>query len=196
MTPALRMPGATMLRRFANVGDGFLLLSGRTESKVTAEPGAYLLVIELGAPLDLTLPRFRGRRLPSGCYLYCGSAYGPGGIAARVGRHERADKACRWHVDRLTAAGHVVASLAFPWGNECELVAHLRRLGASVPIRGFGSSDCRRCPAHLLAADESFSSGSGRELLDHIVVKAGISDAAQWPISKSFRPLRSAPRSR
>ena len=42
--------------------------------------------------------------------------------------------------------------LAFPGGHECGLIERGRALpGASVPIPGFGSSDCRSCAAHLLA---------------------------------------------
>ena len=95
------------------------------------------------------------RVLPAGCYAYCGSAYGPGGLQARIGRHLRADKALRWHVDRLTAAGRIVDFRAVPGGRECDLLDRLLEApGASVPVPGFGSSDCRRCPAHLVALPE------------------------------------------
>ena len=36
-------------------------------------------------------------------------------------------------------------------GEECNLVERLAGAGASAPIPGFGGSDCRTCPAHLLA---------------------------------------------
>ena len=45
------------------------------------------------------------------------------------------------------------AFAALPGAHECDLVEALRALAeVSVPVPGFGSSDCRRCPAHLLAA--------------------------------------------
>ncbi|MCC2096485.1 MAG: GIY-YIG nuclease family protein [Hyphomicrobiales bacterium] len=113
-----------------------------------AQGGAYVLLIDLAAPLAVEL---RGDRsvLAAGRYLYCGSAYGPGGIRARVGRHMRRDKTIRWHVDRLTVAGCVVGVWVFPGGKECTLVRALADCPAPIP--GFGSSDCRVCESHLLA---------------------------------------------
>jgi histidyl-tRNA synthetase len=111
----------------------------RVPETLPAVPGAYVVLIRLDAPLA---------GLEAGRYLYCGSARGPGGLRARLGRHMRRGKAVRWHVDRLTEGGVVVGAWIFPGGDECALVAALA--GLPVPIRGFGSSDCRRCPAHLL----------------------------------------------
>lgn len=122
------------------------------DSAVPAEPGAYLLLIELAAPLALDIPSLGPATLPAGRYAYGGSAYGPGGLKARIGRHLRRDKVQRWHIDRLTAAGRAIGVRAVPGGRECDLVRGLLDLpGASVPVPGFGSSDCRSCPAHLVA---------------------------------------------
>ena len=38
------------------------------------EPGAYLLVVELGQRLPLDGTALAPARLPPGCYAYCGSA--------------------------------------------------------------------------------------------------------------------------
>jgi len=112
--------------------------------------GAYAIVIETRRPADMTL-RGVNLRLSPGRYLYCGSARGPGGIRARVGRHLRKSKAQRWHVDRLTGIGRVCGVIVAPDGSECALFARFSGLkGAEVPAPGFGSSDCRRCAAHLL----------------------------------------------
>jgi Uri superfamily endonuclease len=126
-----------------------------SESPRTA--GAYLLLIDLESALRLRVPP-PPRMLSPGRYVYCGSARGPGGIAARVRRHLRRDKAVRWHVDRLTAAGRVVAVVAAPGEPECALCRRLLAVpGAEVPVPGFGSSDCRRCPAHLVAVPTHFA---------------------------------------
>ncbi|MEE8536170.1 MAG: GIY-YIG nuclease family protein [Kiloniellales bacterium] len=126
-----------------------------TRGGLTRERGAYLLVIDLDRPLRLDVASLGGAVLAPGRYLYCGSAHGPGGLRARVGRHLRAGKAPRWHVDRLSEAGRVVAVGVLPGGTECGLRARLGRLpGVRVPVAGFGSTDCRRCPAHLLLAPE------------------------------------------
>lgn len=114
-----------------------------------AVAGAYLLLLQL----DVEMPSDARRKqaaLPAGRYLYLGSARGPGGLRARIRRHLRADKRPHWHVDRLTAAARVAAVLAWPEGGECSWCAAIRARGAEVTLPGFGSSDCRRCPAHLL----------------------------------------------
>ncbi|MFQ5776179.1 MAG: DUF123 domain-containing protein [Kiloniellaceae bacterium] len=119
--------------------------------------GAYILLVALDGPLALDAATLAAAVLGPGRYAYCGSAYGPGGLAARLGRHLHRDKAVRWHIDRLTTAGRVVAVLALPGGRECDLFARVLACpGASVPVPGFGSSDCRRCPAHLAAVPEDF----------------------------------------
>ena len=126
--------------------------------ELTTEPGAYLLVIDLHARLSLDIPKGAGVTLPPGRYGYCGSAHGPGGVRARVARHLRQAKTIRWHIDHLTAAGRIVAVHAEPGGDECALMDRLRALpGVSIPIPGFGSSDCRRCPAHLAGLPPDFS---------------------------------------
>ena len=57
------------------------MMSSPAASKVA---GAYVLVIELTAGLILRNKRFAGTILPKRICLNCGSANGPGGIAARV----------------------------------------------------------------------------------------------------------------
>ncbi len=127
------------------------------DEPVPSETGAYVLLIELGAPLALDIAGLPRVRLAPGRYAYCGSACGPGGLKARIGRHLRRDKPMRWHVDHLTAAGRVVDVRAVPGGRECDLLARVLDMpGASVPVPGFGSSDCRACPAHLVALPAGF----------------------------------------
>jgi histidyl-tRNA synthetase len=112
-------------------------------------PGAYVLIIELAEPIEVTLRGKPKTILQGGRYLYCGSAKGSGGIRARLSRHMRPDKMIHWHVDLLTDAGRVTGAWIFPGRDECELVGGLSHLPA--PIRGFGSTDCPRCWSHLLS---------------------------------------------
>ncbi|MGO1118468.1 GIY-YIG nuclease family protein [Rhodovibrionaceae bacterium A322] len=121
------------------------------------EGGAYALVIDLDRPLAVPAGRKEIQSLKPGRYLYAGSAYGPGGIQARVARHARRDKSLRWHVDHLTVAAGVSWAVALPGGKECDIVACLIKDNrVSQPIPGFGSSDCRSCKTHLLALPEGF----------------------------------------
>jgi Uri superfamily endonuclease len=90
-------------------------------------------------------------RFEPGYYAYSGSAYGPGGIAARLAHHFQRNKKPPWHVDRLTVAACFVQAIALEAGSEYEIVARLAGSAAFAPFHtGFGSSGCRRCETHLL----------------------------------------------
>ncbi|WP_368484239.1 GIY-YIG nuclease family protein [Thalassospira lucentensis] len=135
-------------------------INDQTLRQLPKVAGAYVLVIELSADLILRNIRFAGTVLAKGTYLYCGSANGPGGIAARVKRHCKHDKKPHWHVDELTSsgAGRVVSVLVVPCGDECGLrhrIEGAAHCAVTIPVPGFGSSDCLNCASHLLriAAD-------------------------------------------
>ena len=119
--------------------------------------GAYALLLHCHGPLTVRYGRKDGVTLPRGTYVYCGSAYGPGGIRARVARHLRAEKTVRWHVDQITTRAGVRDVLAVPGGRECDLVARFAaQAGSHFPLPGFGSSDCRNCVSHLIAVADDF----------------------------------------
>jgi Uri superfamily endonuclease len=125
-------------------------------TRLPRESGAYLLLAHLPSDTALEIPRFAGCALPAGWYLYAGSACGPGGIAARTGRHLRSGKSVRWHIDHLTNAANRLVAAEVPKLSECEIVAGLTRApGIASPITGFGSSDCRICETHLLSFSAS-----------------------------------------
>ncbi|WP_084798436.1 GIY-YIG nuclease family protein [Pleomorphomonas koreensis] len=112
-------------------------------------PGAYLLLLHLADPVRFAR---HGRAASlAGWFVYAGSARGGGGVRARLGRHFRRSKPVHWHVDELTVAADRMAALVLPHGSECDIVDRLLRSGRFEPaFPRFGSSDCRRCPAHLL----------------------------------------------
>ncbi len=114
--------------------------------------GAYVLEMLVEEAVELRVGRLGLLRFETGTYRYCGSARGPGGMAARVGRHLRPEgRRDRWHIDFLTRVIPVRRVLLVPGGDEHELVAAHLAMGEWRPaFGGFGSSDCRRCPAHLL----------------------------------------------
>ena len=115
-------------------------------SDAPSSPGAYALWLQLGAPLDVRTGKISAT-LPAGDYLYCGSAKGPGGLRARLARHMRKNKRAHWHVDQLTFVAKALGAFVEEGGDECALNAALD--GMPIPMPGFGSSDCRRCAAHL-----------------------------------------------
>ena len=115
-------------------------------------PGAYGLLIRLPCSVETAIGALGRVRLAGGNYLYLGSAYGPGGLPARLRRHVRSEKRHHWHVDRVTSQGTVERIFVLPDGRECDLVrSALAVPKIRAPIIGFGSTDCRLCPAHLLA---------------------------------------------
>lgn len=117
--------------------------------------GTYVLALCLGRRESITVGRLGEIEFPAGWYLYTGSALGPGGLRARLARHQRhkaTGKRLHWHIDYLRERSS--------WGGawicaserrlECTWAGLLRRLpGAEIVAWGFGASDCR-CAAHLV----------------------------------------------
>ena len=116
------------------------------------QPGTYVLILELCRHSMIAVGKLGTFDFPAGWYTYAGSARGPGGLAARVSRHERAAKTLHWHIDYLRAQADLIA-IWYATGlreRECTWAQALSQLpGASLPVSRFGASDCR-CPAHLI----------------------------------------------
>ena len=117
--------------------------------------GSYVLLLESCRFDTLTIGALGTLSLEPGCYLYVGSAFGPGGIAARVGRHARTGKPARWHIDTLREHTRLV-SVWYQCGEVhreaqwAEVLAGMR--GLKVPLPGFGASDGKPGASHLFFA--------------------------------------------
>jgi Uri superfamily endonuclease len=113
--------------------------------------GAYCLIIEIPKEKMISIGSLGPHRYLRGVYAYVGSALS--GIEQRVGRHKSQKKRLRWHIDYLLANADILATVAIPGDRkevECGIIQALQRCeGASIPVAGFGSSDCR-CDSHLL----------------------------------------------
>ncbi len=117
--------------------------------------GAYCLLITLTRPAIIVPGRLGKVRLEAGRYCYVGSARR--GLRQRVARHLRTAQhkpgSGHWHIDALLS--HRYARIAdaelLPGSNECAVSRTLAETtGVSVPVRGFGATDCRAgCAAHL-----------------------------------------------
>lgn len=128
-----------------------------TAEDLPVQTGAYAFAVDLQKPLPARYSGHSNIEFEKGRYVYCGSAYGPGGLRARLGRHMRQNKVAKWHIDQLTIAAGVAEILAVPAGDECDILAELLRVPEiEVPAPGFGSSDCRSCPSHLVKTPEGF----------------------------------------
>ena len=120
---------------------------------VDANAGVYVLVLEIPATLIITVGALGTQYFEAGGYLYAGSARK--NLRQRVARHLAATKRLHWHVDYLTMCpGVIVVGAVLVPGtslSECDLAKKIGMdLDRTVPVPGFGMSDCRnRCPAHL-----------------------------------------------
>ncbi|MCP3952032.1 MAG: GIY-YIG nuclease family protein, partial [Desulfobacterales bacterium] len=65
------------------------------------EAGTYALVMRLARPRTIPVGRLGPVIFKPGHYVYTGSALGPGGLAARIGRHLKPSKKFHWHIDYL-----------------------------------------------------------------------------------------------
>lgn len=120
--------------------------------------GTYVLLLEACRWTRLTIGKFGQLPLQPGCYLYVGSAHGPGGIRARVGRHLKSGKSLRWHIDYLREWSRPIVIWYTCDSRPLEPIwvdALSEVNGITVPMTGFGASDhsgrthlyfCRRCP--------------------------------------------------
>ena len=124
----------------------------KTMSPLPAEPGTYALLLRSDTDRTVDVGRLGSLEVRPGWYVYVGSALGPGGLAARVGRHLRREKTCRWHIDYLRAVTEPEA-VWYVMGTsrvECRGAKVLERMKkATVLLEGFGASDCR-CRSHLV----------------------------------------------
>lgn len=123
----------------------------RRDPQPDARPGTYALLLRISSAEVALIGRRDRLPLVPGWAVYAGSAFGPGGVAARLAHHRRPAVRPHWHVDYLRR----YASLEAVWYShdpnrrECLWAAVLaRELGGRMPPFRFGASDCR-CPAHL-----------------------------------------------
>ena len=116
--------------------------------------GIYTLVIRAAHDLEI---RTKGRLfiLTRGHYLYVGSAMGPHrrSLEMRIARHLKRHKKNFWHIDYLLKSKNVTIQKVIYAETrkklECDVASNLKKLlKNTVPIKGFGSSDCK-CGAHL-----------------------------------------------
>lgn len=115
-----------------------------------AAPGTYLLLLECEKNTRLSIGKLGEMSVEPGYYIYVGSAYGPGGIRARVRHHRKIATNPHWHIDYLRATTELVDAWCV-YGSRCEhewAQSLLQNPAAILPFTGFGSSDCD-CATHL-----------------------------------------------
>jgi len=112
--------------------------------------GSYILLISLVIDKRIQIGKLGEFDFAKGYYLYSGSALG--GLRARIKRHLAPEKKLHWHIDFLLTNAKV-EEIWVTYSNErleCELARVCMAMPeATVPVKGFGSSDCR-CFSHLV----------------------------------------------
>ena len=121
------------------------------EKRSHRDKGTYALVLALDSPREMQVGSLGMIRFDSPYYLYIGSAFGPGGLQARIKHHLAQPRRPHWHLDYLRQEADVVDVwyAADPARLECIWAAMANRELSPVPH--FGSSDCR-CQSHLFAS--------------------------------------------
>jgi Uri superfamily endonuclease len=124
------------------------------------QPGTYALILNVYESHFLGVGSLGMFEFNPGIYVYLGSARGPGGIRARLGRHLKGGDRLHWHIDYLKSVS-VILGYGFVISRrdnngctptECDWSQVLASLSnASIPVSKFGASDCNfGCPAHLI----------------------------------------------
>jgi len=76
-------------------------VKGKIKPVLKPEPGTYALIYQSISKAQIQVGRLGQIELLPGYYIYIGSAFGPGGVRARVNRHFRMDNRVYWHIDYL-----------------------------------------------------------------------------------------------
>jgi Uri superfamily endonuclease len=120
-------------------------------SNVSNHAGTYVLILQMKKNQTIKIGKLGTYKFNKGYYGYVGSAFGPGGLIARIRHHLRKSRNPHWHVDYLRRRSSPVQIW---WSTtrtrrEHDWAAVMGKLfEASHVIKGFGASDCN-CFSHL-----------------------------------------------
>ena len=111
------------------------------------EKGTYVLIASVSQMKRIEIGRLGAFDLVPGFYAYVGSAFGAGGLRARVSHHLESTAAPHWHIDYLLQVAQPAEvwyttaerKLEHHWADLLEKASHFR-----MPIPRFGSSDYHR----------------------------------------------------
>lgn len=128
-------------------------------TEIPKQSGTYAIWLENSRIQKIAIGRLGEMQTQAGFFIYIGSAFGPGGLAARLGRHLNDNKKLRWHIDYLRAHTRPVRvsfavdqKLEHKWAQTLALHPDY-----TIPFPGFGSSDCQ-CVSHLFYSTTLFPS--------------------------------------
>jgi Uri superfamily endonuclease len=117
------------------------------------DKGTYVLIASVAQMKRVRIGSLGEFGIVPGFYAYVGSAFGAGGLRARLGHHLESTAAPHWHIDYLLTVAEPVEvwlstakqKLEHRWADLLNDAPNFR-----VPIPRFGSSDYHRsCSSHL-----------------------------------------------
>ena len=116
-----------------------------------SRPGTYTLILSSSIEKPVSIGKLGILHLNPGFYVYIGSAFGPGGLKARLKHHINPSGRPHWHIDYLSP----ILKISKIWHTYDQIrrehhwaQIHAQTKRAIQPLSGFGSSDCR-CGSHL-----------------------------------------------
>jgi Uri superfamily endonuclease len=117
------------------------------------EKGTYVLIAFVPQMKRIAVGQLGEFDIVPGFYAYVGSAFGVGGLRARIGHHLESAAAPHWHIDYLLQVAEPVEiwyttaaqKLEHHWADLLEQTPQFR-----IPIPRFGSSDYHRSRASHL----------------------------------------------
>jgi len=124
--------------------------------------GLYQLVLYMDKRTQIEIGKKGEYIFPKGYYIYTGSAMN--NLQGRIKRHRRNRKKKFWHIDYLLPYCKILKVITYNQTlkkveTECQMNKRLlKKKGAEILVKGFGSSDCR-CPAHLVYFKLSYPLG-------------------------------------
>ncbi|TAL67578.1 MAG: GIY-YIG nuclease family protein [Bacteroidetes bacterium] len=115
--------------------------------------GTYQLYIHVKKDLKIKVGSLGVCFFPKGLYNYTGSAMK--NLEQRIARHKSKVKKIHWHIDYLltSKSTEIIKVRKYPSTERKECYYNqkmTRKKGAFIPVKGFGSSDCRECESHLV----------------------------------------------
>jgi Uri superfamily endonuclease len=151
--------------------------------------GTYIVVLKSIIERPVTVGKLGTLSVNPGYYVYIGSAFGPGGLKARIKHHCNPTRRPHWHLDYLSP----ILRLCEIWYTYDKIqrehqwaAIHAQTRGALQPLSGFGASDCC-CRSHLFFYQ---SKPSGSHFRRKVRVK--FDDHAKLMIEKSPNFLNSS----
>jgi Uri superfamily endonuclease len=111
------------------------------------ERGTYVLIASVPQTKRIAVGQLGKFDIVPGFYAYVGSAFGAGGLRARIGHHLESAAAPHWHIDYLLQVAEPVEvwystadqKLEHHWAELLDNASQFR-----IPIPRFGSSDYHR----------------------------------------------------